>query len=66
MEDDLNFFEKGRQPQFFLNGRQPQLFSNGRLPQHLIKCKMTSIQNTTYENNLKQLNLKQWLWHRSG
>jgi hypothetical protein len=23
MEDDLNFFEKGRQAQFFLNGRQP-------------------------------------------
>ena len=24
MEDDLNFFEKGRRPQFFLNGRRPQ------------------------------------------
>jgi hypothetical protein len=24
MEDDLNFFLKGRRPQFFENGRQPQ------------------------------------------
>jgi hypothetical protein len=24
MEDDLIFYEKGRQPNFFLNGRQPQ------------------------------------------
>jgi hypothetical protein len=24
MEDDLNYFEKGRQPQFFLNGKLPQ------------------------------------------
>jgi hypothetical protein len=26
IEDDLNFFEKGRRPQFFENGRRPQFF----------------------------------------
>jgi hypothetical protein len=47
-------------------GRQPQLFSNERLPQHLFECKITSIQKTISKNDLKQLKLKQWLWHRSG
>jgi hypothetical protein len=27
MEDDLNIFENGRQPQFFLNGRRLQFCS---------------------------------------
>ena len=33
MEDDLNFFLNGRQPQFKKNGRRPQFFLNGRQPQ---------------------------------
>ena len=34
MEDNLNIFLNGRQPQLFLNGRQPKFSSsNGRQPQ---------------------------------
>ena len=32
MEDDLNLFENGRQPQYVDNVRQPQVFGNGRQP----------------------------------
>ena len=43
MEDDLNFFTNGRQPQFFENGRQLQSLENGRRNQYCGKCKTTSI-----------------------
>ena len=32
MEDDLNYFEIGRQPNFFENGRRPHVFENDRQP----------------------------------
>ena len=35
MEDDLNIFENGRQPQFLINGKPPLVFGNGRRPQFL-------------------------------
>jgi hypothetical protein len=50
MEDDLNFFKNGRQPQFlkieedlnfFKNERQPQYFKNGRRPELFFKWKTT-------------------------
>jgi hypothetical protein len=33
MEEDLNIFENGRQPQFFLKEEDINLFENGRWPQ---------------------------------
>jgi hypothetical protein len=32
MEDDLNIFENGRQPQFFLKEDDLNFFENGRQP----------------------------------
>ena len=43
MEDDLNFFTNGRQPQFFENGRQIISLENGRRNQYCGKSKTTSI-----------------------
>ena len=61
MEDDLNFFKmeddlklfKMEDDLKFVKMEDDLKFSNGRQPK-TIKC------------NLKQLKLKQWLWHRSG
>ena len=47
MEDGLNMFEIGRQPQFLGNGRQPQFLGNSR---HLNFWNM--------EDNPKQLKVK--------
>ena len=33
MEDDLNFFEKGRRPQFLKKEEKHNCFENGRRPQ---------------------------------
>ena len=43
MEDDLDIFENGRQPQFFLKEDDLNFFENGRLPQ----------KHNATQNNLK-------------
>jgi hypothetical protein len=59
MEDNLNFFENGRQHQFFENGRQQFFFENGRQPRYSCEFKTTSkIKNE--QCNLKQNNVMQF------
>jgi hypothetical protein len=60
MEDDLNFFENGRQPQFclkmedylflFENARQPQ----NKKKQHLLTGKLITQQRTVNWHNLNK------------
>ena len=43
MEDDLNIFENGTQPQFLENGRPSNCLENGRRSKYFGKGKINSI-----------------------
>ena len=43
MEDNLNFFENGRQPHFFGKWKTTSIFFNGRRPKHFCNKPTTTI-----------------------